>query len=571
MTRNDEVAERFEAFADLLEAQDVEFKPRAYRRAAERITDLGRPIEDVADDGVEALEELDDIGEAIAQKIIEYLETGTIEELEELKAELPVDMAALTRVEGLGPKRVGALYRALEITDLDELEAAAEAGRIQEVDGFGAKTEENILERIPFARAAASRHLLVYGTEVADELLADLESSAAVERCSVAGSIRRWLPTVGDVDILVATTDPGAVLEAIEASDAVEAVLESGERKARTRSPEGVSVDFRFVDADAFGSALQYFTGSKDHNVQVRRRAIERGLKINEYGVFSGDTRLAGETEASVYETVDLPLIPPELREARGELEAADADALPDLVDRADLCGDLHVHTTWSDGAVGIDEMIAAAEAAGHDYVAITDHAPGGGVRGDIAASVEDLRRQRDAIDDARAAAEIAVFHGVEANIEADGSIDLPADLLADLDLVIASPHAALSQDRDAATDRLVAAIEHPHVDIIGHPTGRKLGQRPGLNPDLTAVVEAAASAGVALEVNSHPVRLDLDGVGVKRAVDAGVPVAISTDAHRPDELDLLRFGVHTARRGWAEPGDILNTRSAAELDRWLS
>lgn len=571
MRRNEEVAQRLEEMADLLEAQDVEFKPRAYRRAAERIRDLGQPVEVLADAGEEALTDVEDVGGAIAAKIIEYLDTDQIEELEELKEELPVDMEALQRVEGLGPKRIGALYDALEITTLEELEAAAEAGHIQEVEGFGAKTESNILERIPFAKEAAKRHLLVYGVEVAEEILAELEADSAVKRCSVAGSIRRWLPTVGDVDLLVATEDPTAVRETIEASENVATILEAGESKARVRSKEGVSVDFRFVDAGSFGAALQYFTGSKDHNVQLRSRAIDRGLKINEYGVFTADdSRIAGDTEESMYEAVDLPYIEPELREARGEIEAAAADALPVLLEDEDIRGDLHMHTTWSDGATDIEGMVQAAADAGHDYVAITDHAPGAGVRGDITIDLDDIERQQAEIESVREGAPIRVYHGLETNIESDGSIDFPGELLSDLDVVIASPHAALSQDSETATERLVQAIEHPQVDIIGHPTGRKLGQRPGLDLDLGPVVQAAATHEVALEVNSHPVRLDLEGLGVKQAIEAGAPVVISTDAHRPGELSLIRFGVRTARRGWAEAADILNTRSPAELDAWL-
>ena len=570
MSRNDDVADRLEEMADRLEAQDVEFKPRAYRRAAERIRELDRPIEDVASTGTEALEALEDIGTAIAEKIVEYLESGEIAELEELKADLPVDMAGLTRVEGLGPKRVGVLYRALAITDLDELEAAAKAGAIQEVSGFGAKSEANILERIPFARQAAKRHLLVHGVEVAESVIDTLHGSEAVESCSVAGSIRRWLPTVGDVDLLVATTDPGAVLDRIQSSDAIEALLEAGERKARARSVSGVNVDFRFIDPSQFGAALQYFTGSKDHNVLVRRRAIDRGLKINEYGVFRGEERIAGETEADVYATVDLPLFEPEIRQGRGEIEAADAGSLPTLVDHPDIRGDLHVHTRWSDGVASIEEMATAAADRGYAYLAITDHAPGSGVRADITVSVDDLRRQRDDVVAAAESVDIELLHGIEANIEPDGSIDLPDDLLAELDLVVASPHAALTQDGATATERLITAIEHPYVDIIGHPTGRKLGQRPGLDLDLAAVAEAAAAADVALEVNSHPVRLDLEGSAVRRVIEAGGVVAVSTDAHRVDELRLVRFGVHTARRGWAEATDVINTWSLDRLVEWL-
>lgn len=572
MSENEAVARRLDEIADILEAMDVEFKPRAYRRAADHVRELDRPIEQVAVDGVDALEEIEGVGEAIAEKILEYLETGTIEELEELREELPVDMAALTRVEGVGPKRVGALYEALGIRDLDELEEAAEAGEIREVPGFGEKSEQNILEHIPFARQAAKRHLLHIARSIGEGILTDIEGLDAVEQCELAGSIRRWVPTIGDVDILVATTAPEELLDRIDGFSDIAETIEAGERKASYRTTEGVRVDFRFIGPEVFGAALQYFTGSKHHNVQVRQRAIDRGLKVNEYGVFTEDEeRIAGATEESMYAAVDLPWMAPEIREGRGEIEAADAGELPTLVEPADMLGDLHVHSTWSDGSMSILEMARAAETFGHEYIAITDHATGPGVVADIGLEDEELLDQREEIDAAMEATSITVIHGVEANIDTDGGISVTDDVLEALDLVIASPHTSLSQDHDRATNRLITAIEHPHVDIIGHPTGRKLGQRPGLSVDIDRIATKAAEHGVALEVNSHPVRLDLEGEAVRTAIEHGATIAISTDAHVGHELELLRYGVHTARRGWAEHADVLTTWSSDDVLEFLS
>jgi DNA polymerase (family 10) len=571
MSRNEEVAGLLEEFADLLEAQDVEYKPRSYRRAAENVRAHSRAIEDLAAEGRDAVGEIDGVGDAISSKIVEYVETGEIEELAELRADLPVDMAALTSVEGVGPKTVGTLYEELGITDLDDLQDAAENEEIREVEGFGPKTEENIRENIDFAREAHGRELLAearpYGERIRD-YLADV---AAVDEVALAGSIRRWRATIGDVDVLVGSADDEAVVAAFTDWEAADTVIEAGTNKASLRT-DGFRVDLRVVVTEEFGSALQYFTGSKDHNVAVRNRAIERDLKMNEYGTFdvSGvedpdagqrvGERVAGRTEESMYKALDLPWIPPELREDRGEVAAAAEDRLPDLLDEGDVRGDLHTHTEWSDGRNTVRELAEGAAAFGHDYLAITDHATGPGMVGGVGLSDDDLRDQVDEIRAVDESVDIDLFAGVEANVGADGSVSVADDVLADLDCVIASPHAALSGD---GTERLLAAIDHPEVDILGHPTGRLLNQREGLDLDVAAVAEAAAEEGVALEVNSDPRRLDLDGSAVKTAIEAGATVAVNTDAHQPGSLSYIRYGVHAARRGWAEAGGVLNARDA--------
>jgi DNA polymerase (family 10) len=596
MTQNAAVADLLEEMADRLEAMDVEYKPRAYRRAAENIRGHPADVAGLAAEGADAVQEIEGVGDAIAEKVVEYVETGVIEELEELRADLPAEIEVLTRVEGVGPKTVGDLYRELGVETLDDLEAAAEAGEIQEVKGFGPKTEQNILDGIEFARESHGRALLGDGRPLADRVINHLESTSsggaklprangeavsAAERAEAAGSLRRWRPTVGDVDVLVASDDPESVFDAFTGWEGVDRVIEAGEAKASIRA-DGLQVDLRVVDPAEFGGALQYFTGSRDHNVRLRNRAIERGLTMNEYGVFdisdmdeaerdeagprAGD-RVAGESERGMYAAVDLPWIPPELREDRGEVDAAAADDLPDLVEQPDMRGDLHLHTAWSDGNNTVTEMAEAAAAFGHDYIAVTDHATGPGMVGGVGLDDEGLLDQVEEVREVAADADVALFTGVEANIDAEGGLSVGDDALDALDCVVASPHAGLDGD---GTDRIVAAIEHPATDIVGHPTGRQLNQRSGLDLDFETVGKAAAEEGVALEINANPRRLDLRGAAVKQAVEQGATIAIDTDAHRPESYAYIRYGIHTARRGWAEPADVLNTQPVSGIRSFL-
>jgi len=578
MPTNDELATLLEEMADLLDAKDVEYKPTAYRRAAENVREHPKSVEELAAEGPDAVAEIDRVGDAIATKLVEYVETGEIEELETLREELPVDMAAVTSVEGVGPKTVGTLYEELGIADLDDLETAARNEEIQAVKGFGAKTEQNILDGIDFARQGHERTLLGKARplgEAAREFLAGID---AVDEAELAGSNRRWKETIGDVDVLAASTDGEAVVDAFLDWENSTETIESGPTKASLRTGDGVRVDLRVVDPSEFGAALQYFTGSRDHNIHLRNVAIDRELKLNEYGCFDVSAvddpdagqrvgeRVAGETEAGMYAALDLPLIPPELRENTGEIEAAREDGLPDLVTEDAIRGDLHAHSEWSDGDATVEEMALGAAEFGHDYLAITDHAEGPGVFGNTGLAPDEIREQADAIVDARdaladAGHDLELLHGVETNVTADGGLSTPDDVLAELDIVIASPHAALDQDREPATDRLVAAIEHSQTDILGHPTGRMINQRPGLSPDIDRLADAAAESETALEINANPNRLDLRDSAVRVAVEAGAVLAIGTDAHRPGAFAEGRYGVHTARRGWAETDDVLTAR----------
>ncbi|MFB6093513.1 MAG: DNA polymerase/3'-5' exonuclease PolX [Halanaeroarchaeum sp.] len=581
MSENAEVARRLREFADLLEARDVEFKPRAYREAADNIADHPEAIEDLAASGLDAVTAIEGVGEGIGEKVIEYVKTGSIEELEERREDLPVDMAALTSVEGVGPKTVADLYDALGITTLDELEAAARDGRIREVTGFGEKTEQNILDNVGFARQTQERELLGEAVPVAEDVLGYLADVDAVEECEVAGSIRRWRATIGDVDVLVASDDGESVGRALTEWDRVGRVIETGSTKTSVRVGD-MRVDLRVVDPAEYGSALVYFTGSKDHNIRLRNDAIDAGRKVNEYGVFDvsevadpdagqrvGEL-LASETEAAVYDALGLPWIPPELREDRGEVDAAREDALPTLLAEEDVRGDLHTHTEHSDGDHTVAEMIEGAATFGHDYLCISDHATGPGVFGDSGLDDDAIRDQMEEIGAAASDADVEVFAGIEANVGPDGAVgDVSDDVLEDLDLVIASPHSALGGEDDQ-TDRLIETVEHPAVDVLGHPSGRLLNQRQAMQFDPERLGTAATEAGVALEVNANPNRLDLWGSAVQTAIEAGATIVVDTDAHSPAEFEFLRYGVHTARRGWATAEDVLNARDAAGVREFL-
>ena len=579
--KNQEIATMLREIADFLEIQEVEYKPRAYRTAARNVESLSDDIEDIHERG--ELEEIEGVGESIGEKIAEYLETGELEYYEDLKADLPVDIEAITSVEGVGPQTAKKLYVELDVRTLDDLESAAERGEIADLEGFGEKSEQNILDHVERAKAGQERMLLGRASPIAHDIETRLHDADAFDRVDIVGSFRRRRPTVGDIDILSTASDPETAMDVFCSHDDVKEVLSRGDTKSSVVVSGDVQMDLRIVDEAAYGSALVYFTGSKDHNITLRNRAIDRGWKLNEYGLYdvsdAGEAatdeqvgeRLASETEAEIYETLDLDWIPPELREDTGEIAAAADGALPDLVEEAAIRGDLHTHTEWSDGRYSIQEMAEAAADRGYAFHAVTDHAAGAGIIESIGLSDADLREQADAIAAVQDTVDIELLHGVETNIEADGSLSTSDDVLEELDVVVASPHSALDQDVDTATERLCRAIEHPAVDIVGHPTGRMINNRAGLPVDFAAVADCAAANDTALEVNANPLRLDLHGEAVRTVVEAGGTIAIDTDAHGPGAFDTVRFGVRTARRGWAEADNVLNTWDIDRLRSFLS
>ena len=565
--KNQLVARILSEIAELLALDGVPFKPQAYRRAAQTIESLSEPIEDLVDAGRHA--DLPGVGDAIAKKIVEIVETGKLQYHEELKAKLPIDLFALTRVDGIGPNTAKLLYEELGVRTLSDLARVAQEGKVRAVKGLGAKTEEKTLRGLAETQRAEGRISLGHALPLANELIDRLRDSDLFARIEVAGSLRRGRETIGDLDLLAVARRPASAAAAAEAFVSlrdVEEVLARGEKKASVRLSNGVQVDLRIVPGESFGAAMQYFTGSKDHNIALRKRAVARDWKLNEYGLYdSDDHRLAGDEEAEIYRALDLQFVPPELREDRGELEAAEKGSLPALVEFGDLRGDLHIHTDWSDGRASLEEMIAAARGRNLRYIAITDHAKFAEVIGGL--TPDRLVRQIEKIQRINASDHrIRVLAGIEANIGPDGSLDVADKLLARLDIVIASVHSHFRQSRAEMTARLCRACENEHVDVLGHPTTRKIGERPPIDVDWDVVFETAAERKTALEVNANPIRLDLNAELIRRALTAGVKLSIGTDAHTADHLDFLRFGVLTARRGWATPESILNTRPVEDL-----
>ncbi|HHE47363.1 MAG TPA: DNA polymerase/3'-5' exonuclease PolX, partial [Candidatus Acetothermia bacterium] len=531
--KNRQVAKILYEVADLLELQGVSFKPRAYRRAAQAVESCPTPVEELVEEG--KLSELPGVGKSIAEKIAEIVRTGKLAYHEELKRELPVDLYSLTQVEGVGPKTAKLLYEQLGVRTLEDLERAAKEGRIRNIKGLGAKTEEKILRGLSEARRTEKRELLGYALPLARQLCRKLERTGLFRRIQPAGSLRRGCETVGDLDLLAISDQPEAAASAFVSLPEVEEVLAQGPKKSSVRLSGGLQVDLRIVPEESFGAALQYFTGSKAHNIRLRERAVARGWKLNEYGLFDREgKRLAGETEEDIYRALDLDFIPPELREDQGEIQAAERGELPRLVRLKEVKSDLHVHTNWSDGKATLEEMAQAAQTKGLAYIAVTDHFRfSQAIHG---LSEEDLERQIDEI--ACLNEELSGFRiltGVEANIQRDGSIDVPEGLLRKVDLVIASVHSHFRLSRREMTGRLVRAVEHELVDVLGHPSGRLIGERPAYEADWEEVFFRAAKAGTFLEVNANPQRLDLSAPMLREAIEVGVRIVIGTDAHALD------------------------------------
>ena len=575
---NQEIAAVFEQIADLLEYQSANpFRVRAYRNGAKKISELSEPLAAIADDESRSLTDLEGIGKDLAEKIETLLATGTLPMLEELQAQIPPGVLTLSRIPGVGPKKAAALHKELGISSLTELRAACEQQRVRGLKGFGAKTEETILKGLAIAEEAGVRMRWADAEEVVDALLEHMRGEAAIKQMEIAGSFRRGRDTIGDLDLLVDATDVPAVMDRFGAFAHVQETLARGETKMAVRLASGLQVDLRVVPAESFGAALQYFTGSKDHNVVVRSRAKQRGLKVSDWGVFRiedadgepKETYIAGRTEEEVYAAVGLPWFPPEMREAREEFNWAAAGELPTLVTLGDIRGDLHMHTTASDGQDSIEEMVAAARARGLSYIAITDHSKrvsmAHGLDGDR------LRRQWLEVDQVnRQTADLEVLRGIECDILEKGGMDLPDDVLAEADWVIASVHYGQNQSRQQITERILEALENPHVDMLAHPTGRLINRREPYDVDLDQVMAAAVKYGKLLELNANPARLDLNDVYCAAAKRLGIPIVINTDAHHTSGMDVMRFGVLQARRGGLTAADVANTRPFSEFKKLL-
>ncbi len=570
---NEQIADALEQLADLLEIQGADsFRLRAYRTASKAIVEHADSIAKLVHDGVD-LTTIDGIGKSVAQKCQELVESGSLRQLEELRVEVPPSVRELLRIPKLGHKKVAALFRELKITNLEQLRAACEAGQVRNLAGFGEKTERAILTGMELAVAAGQRIYWSAADVLVAELREHLADVAAIESLEFAGSYRRGKETVGDLDILVASQKPDEVMDRLAQFARVRNVTERGPTKMSLRVDDGFQIDLRVVPADSFGAALLYFTGSKEHNVELRGLAKQRGLKVNEWAVFqlvgANETYLAGRTEADVYQTLGLPVFPPELREGRSEFELARRGPLPELIELADLTGDLHMHTTASDGLASIQEMASAARQRGLSYIAITDHSKRVSMARGLDATR--LRQQWAEIDRINAESDdFHIFRGIECDILEDGRMDLDDDVLVEANWVLASIHYGQDQPGSQITRRILNAIENPNVDIIAHPTGRLINRRKPYEVNLDEVFAAAVSHRKRLELNANPARLDLNEIFCAQAKLMGIPIVINSDAHSPEGMGVLRFGVQQARRGGLTKSDVLNTLGLAEIKREL-
>jgi DNA polymerase (family 10) len=562
---NADIAAIFEEIADLLEIQGANpFRIRAYRNAARTLGELSQDVRMLVEKG-DDLKRLPGIGDDLSAKIREIVATGRCSLLERLRTELPPAVTELLKIPGLGPKRVKALHRDLEVQTVEQLYRAARDGRIRALPGFGEKTELNILQAVEAHVSQARRFKLAVAAQYAEALRTYLTAVQGVKQVTIAGSFRRMRETVGDLDILATAMPDSPVMQRFTAYDEVAEVLSAGAKRASVMLKCGLQVDLRVVAEESYGAALQYFTGSKAHNIAIRRIAQKHGLKVNEYGVYRGEARIAGENEESVYRAVGLPYIPPELREDRGEIEAAHAGRLPQLVELADLRGDLHVHTRATDGRNTLREMALAAQAQGFEYLAITEHSR----RLTVAHGLDPLRlaRQCDEIDALNEQLTgITLLKGIEVDILEDGSLDLPDNVLARLDLVVGAVHSKFDLSRARQTERILRAMEHPCFTLLAHPTGRLIEKREPYDVDMLRIIRQAKKRGCFLELNAHPERLDLLDTYCQMAKEEGVLISINSDAHSTFDFANLRFGVGQARRGWLGKQDVLNTRPLAEL-----
>jgi DNA polymerase (family 10) len=572
---NAHIADAFDLIGDILEFQGANpFRVRAYRNGARTIRDYPEPLAAMVETQKERLTEIPGIGADLAAKIITLVQTGSLPMLEDLKKQVPDSVLALLRIPGVGPKKAAALHKELGIVTLAQLKEACEAGRVRVLKGFGEKTEQIILQGMAIAEQGGQRLYWAEADQIVKELREHLKPCKSIEQLEFTGSYRRGKETIGDLDILVVAKTPAEAMDCLASFPETTTIIGRGDTKMSVRIASGFQIDLRVVPAESFGAALQYFTGSKEHNVILRGLAKDRGLKINEYGVFrvKGDkeTKIAGATEKEVYGTLELPVFPPELREGRREFEWADAGKLPELITEEDIRGDLHMHTTASDGSASIEEMVAAARKRGLSYIAITDHSQ----RVSMARGLnpERVLAQWKEIDRIRPTLpkDFTLLKGIECDILEKGGMDLPDEVLAQADWVIASIHYGQKQSQQQITERILGALENPHVSIIAHPTGRLINRREAYQVDLDAVMAAAKKHGKLLELNSNPARLDLNDVYCAAAKQHGIPIAINTDAHSPDGLDVLRYGILQARRGGLTKADVANTRTWPQMKKLI-
>lgn len=557
---NNEIASLFDDLADRLEIAGANsFRIRAYRQAAKTLSEWPESLAEIANSQRARLLEIPGVGKDLADKIVVIVETHALPQLEELRAQVPDGVVEMLRIPGLGPKKAAALFHDLGVASLADLRQAVESGQVAQLKGFGEKTAKSILEGLERLAESGSRAYMAEAKVEADAIVAMLRTLPGVGQVSAAGSLRRRKETVGDLDILATASNATVAMDALAAHPLVVMVLARGDTKQRVRLKSGLELDLRVVPEDSYGAALQYFTGSKEHNIVIRRRAQDLGLKVNEYGVFRGETAVAGRTEEDVYAAVGLPWIPPELRENRGEIERAEKGLLPHLIELSDIRGDLHMHTTATDGTATIEAMILAAKDRGLEYIAITDHSKRVSMANGLDATR--LRQHWAEIDKVRSQISgIEVLRGIECDILEDGTMDLDDEVLAEADWVIAVLHYGLRQPQAQIDLRLLNAIRNPHVSIIGHPSGRIINKRPPVAWSFETILKAAADYGVMMEINASYFRLDLDDVQAAAARDRGIPIVISTDAHSTGGLDAMEYGVYQARRAGLTRNDVANT-----------
>ncbi len=560
---NQEVARLIAEIGKYLDMEEVPFKPRVYEKAAQAIGDLDQSVFEIySSGGLKALEQIPGVGASIAKKIEELLKSGHLKYYDELKKKVPVDLAGLRKIEGLGPKSIKKLYEKLGVQTVSDLEKAVRAGKIAQLEHFGAKSEENIKKGLEFLKKATGRFLLGTVLPIGRKIEQRLQELKEVERVALAGSLRRRKETIGDLDILVVSKKSGSVMDFFVAMPEVVHVTAHGETKSAVKLESGLDVDLRVVSAESYGAALNYFTGSKDHNVELREMAMAKGWKLNEYGLFKGEKQLAGRTEEELYAALGMDYVPPEMRENTGEIELAKKHKLPKLIGYGDLLGDLQIQTDWTDGADSIEAFAQAALDRGLKYIAITDHTKRLAMTGGL--DEKKIRKQWAEIDrvQQKVGSKLRILKGTECDILKDGTLDLDDETLAQLDVVGVAVHSLFDLPREGQTKRIIRAIKNPHADILFHPTGRLIGKREAYNVDMDAIIKVAKETGTVLEIDAFPDRLDLKDEHVKKCVEAGVKLAINTDAHSIHHLDFLEYGIAQARRGWAEKGDVVNTRA---------